>query len=96
VETPAAALEVFAPAGFAAVSVGERVGRWLAALAGDRGGLESLQELTVDLRAHRVVIQPVHPAGHSRRFVAVVGGPQSPGLLGRRAERAARASRMAS
>jgi hypothetical protein len=96
VETAAAALEVFAPTEMAAVSIGELMGRLLAALAAESGGRERLQDLTVGLRAHRVVVQPIHPAGCAPRFVVVVGGPQSPGLLGRQAERAARAFRLAS
>jgi hypothetical protein len=96
VETSAAALEVFAPAEVDAVPVGELVGRLLAALAADGGGLETLQDLTVSLGACRLAVHPVHPAGHPPRFVLVVGGSESPGLLGRRAERAARALRVAS
>jgi hypothetical protein len=96
VETAEAALEVFAPAEIAAVSIGELMGRLLAALGTEIGGLERLHDLTVGLRAHRVVVQPIRSAGRPPRFVVVVGGPQSPGILGRQAERAARAFRLAS
>ena len=96
VETPAATLEVFAPAEIAAGAVGELMGRLLAALAADGGGLEALQDLALSLHAHRVVVHPGDPASHPPRFVVVVGALQSPGLLGRQAERAARAFRLAS
>jgi hypothetical protein len=52
--------------------------------------------VSVDLPAHLLVIQPIYPHASPPRFVAVVGGSESPGLLGLRAERAARTLREAS
>jgi hypothetical protein len=95
VETPSAILEVFAPAGVDAAALGELAGRTLAAIpaAGDRLVLDSL---CIDVGAHRLMVHPVHPDARPPRFVAVVGGPERAGLLGRRTARAARAIREAS
>jgi hypothetical protein len=96
VETSAATLEIFAPSEVAVAPVAELIGRLLAALAVDGIGPETLQDLTVSLGAHRVVVQPVHSATRPPRFVVVVGETRFPGRLGRRAERAARAVHIAS
>jgi hypothetical protein len=96
VETSAATLEIFAPSEVAVTAVGQLIGRLLAALAVDGIGPETLQDLAVSLRAHRVAVQPVHSATRPPRFVVMVGETRCPGLLGRRAERAARAVRIAS
>jgi hypothetical protein len=97
VATPTAWVDVIAPPGIEAESVGALAGRLVAALAdGEAAGAADLHALSVDLPAHRLVIHPVHPYARPPRFVAVVGGPERPGLLGRRAERAARTLREAS
>jgi hypothetical protein len=75
---------------------GELAGRLLAAIAADGGRTCALHALNVNLRTHRLMVQPVRLDARPPRFVAVVGGPERPGLLGRRAERAARALREAS
>jgi hypothetical protein len=78
-----------------AAALGELAGRTLAAIpaAGDRLVLDSL---CIDVGAHRLMVHPVHPDARPPRFVAVVGGPERAGLLGRRTARAARAIREAS
>jgi hypothetical protein len=93
VETPAATLDVLAPAGVAAPSLGELVGRLLTAIVADGGGWMTPDSLSIALDAHRVVVQPVSQNASPPRFVVVVGGTERPGLLGRRTERAARALR---
>jgi hypothetical protein len=95
VDAPAASVEVLAPADVDAQSVGELTGRLLAALVID-GDDRGLRSLGVDLGAHRLVMHPIHPIGRPPRFVAVVGGAELPGLLGRRAAHAAQALREAS
>jgi hypothetical protein len=94
VETPAASLDVDAPTGTDAVACGELAGRVLAAVVDD-GGDRALR-IVVDVGERRLVVHPVHPEARRPRFVVVVGGSEPPGLLGRRAERAARALRAAS
>jgi hypothetical protein len=95
VETPAATVDVLAPAGLDAALVGGLACRLIGAIA-DAGGDDELEALTVDLGAHRLMVCPVRADTRPPRFVAVVGGPERPGLLGRRTERAARALREAS
>lgn len=68
----------------------------LAAIAADDGGGPALHTLSIDLGAHRLMVHPVHADARRPRFVAVVGGSERPGLLGRWAERAARTLREAS
>jgi hypothetical protein len=92
VETPAARVDVLAPADVAAPPLGELAGRLLAAL-GEEGGDGAVRILGVDLGSHRLIVHPVPGHGRPPRFVALVGGPELPGLLGRRAERAARTFR---
>jgi hypothetical protein len=96
VETSGAMLDVLAPAGLAAASMGQLAGRLLAAIAADGGGPGVFDTLTVNLGTHYLMVHPVQPLARPPRFVAVVGGAERPGLLGRRAERAARALREAS
>jgi hypothetical protein len=92
VETSAASVEVLAPPELAAEPVGHLAGRLLAAIAGD-GGDGAPHGLSVDLGAHRLIVHPIQPGARPRRYVAVLGGAAPPGLLGRRAERVARALR---
>ena len=92
IETPVARLDVLAPAGVAAASVGELVGALLAAIAGESREPVA-HTIGVDLGAHRLVVEAVHPDARPPRFVAVVGGAEPPGLLGRRTERTVRALR---
>jgi hypothetical protein len=94
VETPAAIVDVLAPDGVGAAAMGELAGRLLAAIAAADGPVPD--SLSVDLGPHRLMVHPVHPDARPPRFVAVVGGPERPGLLGRRTEQAARALREAS
>ena len=96
VETPGAILDVLAPAGIAVAPFGQLAGRLLAAIAADGGGPGVFDTLSVNLGTHRLMVHPVKPLARPPRFVAVVGGTERPGLLGRRAERAARALRAAS
>jgi hypothetical protein len=97
VVTATAWVDVVAPRGIDVEAAGALAGRLVAALAdGEAVGAADLRTLSVDLPAHRLVIHPVHPHARPPRFVAVVGGPERPGLLGRRAERAARMLREAS
>jgi hypothetical protein len=96
VAVPGATLDVITPAGIAAASVGGLAGRLLDAIAADGGGPDALHALSVDLDTFRLMVHPVDPNSSPPRFVAVVGGPERPGLLGRRTERAARALREAS
>jgi hypothetical protein len=97
VETPTAWVDVVAPPEIDAEPVGMLAARLVTALAdGEVAGAAELHTLNVELSAHRLVIQPGRPDARPPRFVAVVGGPERPGLLGRRAERAARALREAS
>ena len=70
----------------------ELAGRLLAAIA-DEGAGRILHTLSVDLRDRRLMVHPVSPYVRPPRFVAMVGGQDLPGALGRRAERAARALR---
>jgi hypothetical protein len=91
VATPTAWVDVVAPQGIEAETAGALAGRLVAALTdGD------FHALSVDLPVHRLVIHPVHPHARPPRFLAVVGGPERPGLLGCRAEQAARTLREAS
>lgn len=92
VETPAASLDVLAPSGVDAAPVAKLAGRLLAAIAGEGAG-RTLHTLSVDLQDRRLTVHPVNPHVRPPRFVAVVGGPDLPGALGRHAERAARALR---
>lgn len=94
VATPAAIIDVLAPDGVPAAATGELAGRLLATVAAAEG--PALDTLSVDLGSHRLMVHPVHPNARPPRFVAVVGAPDRPGLLGRRTERAARALREAS
>src|SRR5262249_33418312 len=96
VETPSARFDVFAPDDFPAAVIGELAGHLLSAIVADEGGLETLHSVTVSLGPQRLAIRPVHPAARPPRFVAVVGGPEPSGLLGRQAERVARGLREAS
>ncbi len=94
VETPAASLDVDAPAGVDAAACGELAGRVLATVFDD-GGDHALR-VVVDVGGRRLTVHPVHAEARPPRYVVVVGGAEPPGLLGRRAERAARALRAAS
>jgi hypothetical protein len=94
VETPAASLDVDAPAGIDAVGCGELAGRVLAAVFDD--GDDRALRVVVDVGGQRLLVHPVHPEARRPRYVVVVGGSEPPGLLGLRAERAARALRAAS
>ena len=94
VETPAAIVDVLAPDGVGAAAMGELAGRLLAAISAADGPVPD--SLSVDFGPHRLMVHPVHPDARPPRFVAVVGGPERPGLLGRRTEQAARALREAS
>jgi hypothetical protein len=94
VETPTAIVAVLAPDGVEASAMGELAGRLLAAISTADGPV--FDSLSVDLGPHRLMVHPVHPDARPPRFVAVVGGRERPGLLGRRAEHAARALREAS
>lgn len=96
VETPGAMLDVLAPAGIAAAPIGDLAARLLTAMATDGGGPGAFDTLSVNLGTHRLMVHPVQPFARPPRFVAVVGGAERPGLLGRRAERAARMLREAS
>jgi hypothetical protein len=97
VTTPTAWVDVVAPPGIGIEAVGALAGRLMAALAdGEAAGAAELGALNVELPAHRLVIHPIDPRACPPRFVAVVGGSEPPGLLGRRAERAARTLREAS
>jgi hypothetical protein len=97
VTTPSAWVDVVAPPGTDAESLGALAGRLVGMLIdGDPAGAVDLHSLSVDLPAHRLVIRPVHPHASPPRFVTVVGGSEPPGLLGLRAERAARTLREAS
>ena len=97
VKTPSAWVDVVAPHGTDAEPLGALAGRLVGALIdGETAGAADLHSLSVDLPAHQLVIQPIHPHASPPRFVAVVGGSESPGLLGLRAERAARTLREAS
>jgi hypothetical protein len=97
VRTPSAWVDVVGPHGTDAESLGALAGRLVGALiAGETAGAADLHSLSVDLPAHQLVIHPIHPHASPPRFVAVVGGSEPPGLLGLRAERAARTLREAS
>ncbi len=95
VETPAATLDVLAPSAVDAEPLGELAGRLLQAIAEDADD-RTPHTLSVDLGSHWLMVHPVHPSVRPPRFVAVVGGREAPGLLWRRAERAARELRAAS
>jgi hypothetical protein len=95
VETSAATLDVLAPTAADAESLGELAGRLLQAIAEDDDDRMPVT-LSVDLEARRLMVHPVLPSGRPPRFVAVVGTGEAPGLLWRRAKRAARALRAAS
>ncbi|HWC03131.1 MAG TPA: hypothetical protein VHF87_10180 [Methylomirabilota bacterium] len=91
VVTPTAWFDVVAPQGIEAEPVGRLAGRLVAALAdGGAAGAADLHTLHVEFPAHRLAIHPVHPHTSPPRFVAVVGGLEPRGLLGRRAEQFAR------
>jgi hypothetical protein len=94
VETATAIVNVLAPDRVPATPIGELAGRLLAVVLAPGG--PALESLTVDLGPYHVMVHPVHPDARPPRFVAVVGGGERPGLLGRRTERAARALREAS
>ena len=94
VETPAASLDVDAPASVDAAACGELAGRVLATVFDD-GGDRALR-VVVDVGGRRLTVHPVHAEARPPRYVVVVGGAEPLGLLGRRAERAARALRAAS
>jgi hypothetical protein len=97
VETPAAWVDVVAPPEIEAESMGMLTGQLVAALGvGEAAGAATFHVVSVDLASHRVAIHPVQPDARPPRVVAVVGGRERPGRLGRRAERAARALRAAS
>jgi hypothetical protein len=84
VETTAASVDVLAPAEIAAEPVAELAGRFLAAIAD--GEDRELHALAVDLGPYRLLVRPIHPRARPPRFVAMVGGAELPGLLGRRGE----------
>jgi hypothetical protein len=94
VETATVIVDVLTPDGAQAAPIGELAGRLVAVVLAPGG--PALESLTVDLGSHRLMVYPVQPDARLPRFVAVVGGRDLPGLLGRRTERAARALREAS
>jgi hypothetical protein len=97
VETPTAWVDVVASPQVEAEPVGMLAARLVTALAdGEVAGAAEFHTLSVELSAHRLVIHPIHLDARPPRFVAVVGRPERPGLLGRRAEQAARTLREAS
>jgi hypothetical protein len=94
VETSTATIDVLAPDGMEATALGELAGRLLAAIS--QTAAAAPDALSVDLGLHCLMVHPVHPDARPPRFVAVLGGRERSGLLGRRTEQAARALRAAS
>jgi len=95
VETPAATLDVVASSGADAEALGELSG-WLLAAIADDGHDPARYTLALDLGASRLMVHLVRADARPPQFVAVVGDAEPRGLLGRRAERAARTLRQAS